>query len=585
MNILHTKVLITGLASLLLVAVPFFASGYHLALSISLLSYGILAIAWAMFSGPTRYVSLATAAFFGIGAYTGAVIGESVAWWIVLLTSGIVGAVIALIVGLSTLRLSGIYFVIFTFGLSELIRQLVTWYEVNITKSVGRYLFLDITQEQIYWQLVCLFGLVIVVGLWIARSRLGFAVRLIGEDEVAARHSGVNTTQVKLTIFVISACFLSLTGAVMSARWTYIDPTIAFNPTMSFMIIIMALLGGTTRVLDPLLGVVPLVLLFDVLTATFPNYFSVVLGLTFIIIVYFLPHGVSGFVAGRLSGILVRDAPEAKLTSVSPPTSPSTFTPTFTPSTTPIEKPIDVQCSPLLKIDGLTRTFGGLVAVDQLNMTVHKGKILGLIGPNGSGKTTALNLMSGALRPSAGTIKLDGRSIETLPAHQIARLGIARTFQLVRVFRSMNCMENVHAGLAFRLGDRNRSARQEVEGLLAQVGLADKRLMRADQLTYIDQKRLELARALALKPSLLLLDEWLAGLNPSELHVGIDLIETLRRSGVTIIMVEHLMDAVRSLCDHCIVMNAGRKIADGPPVNVLADPEVIRAYLGDDLDA
>ena len=210
-----------------------------------------------------------------------------------------------------------------------------------------------------------------------------------------------------------------------------------------------------------------------------------------------------------------------------------------------------------------------------------RGEILGLIGPNGSGKTTALNLISGALSSDSGEIRFKGRPINALPAHQIARLGIARTFQLVRVLESMSCLDNVIAGLAFRpdslWGD---AARERAIALLDRVGLAARANVPAGQLTYIDQKRLELARALALEPELLLLDEWLAGLNPRELGIGIDLVQSLRQDGLTIVLVEHVMDAIRSLCDRCVVMNAGRKIADGPPAAVLAEEAVITAYLG-----
>jgi ABC-type branched-subunit amino acid transport system ATPase component len=205
-----------------------------------------------------------------------------------------------------------------------------------------------------------------------------------------------------------------------------------------------------------------------------------------------------------------------------------------------------------------------------------------LIGPNGSGKTTALNVISGALRPDAGEVALDGRPIALLPAHRIAQRGVARTFQLVRVLPASSCLENVVAGLAFHvppLWGAEADGRARV--LLDRVGIAEKLDAPAGQLNYIDQKRLELARALALSPNVLLLDEWLAGLNPSELQIGIALVKMLREEGLTIVVVEHVMDAIRSLCDRCIVMNAGRKIAEGPPAAVLSDQEVIRAYLGD----
>lgn len=242
--------------------------------------------------------------------------------------------------------------------------------------------------------------------------------------------------------------------------------------------------------------------------------------------------------------------------------------------------------SAALQVSNARKVFGGLVAVNDVSFEVREGELFGLIGPNGSGKTTMLNLISGALSPSGGEIRLGGDTISGLPAHRIARQGVARTFQLVRVLPGMTAEENVVAGAVF--GHRRlwgKEAQELAHALLSRVGLGGKAKLPVSAMTYIDQKRLELARALASSPKLLLLDEWLAGLNPTELKVGMDLIASLGREGRTIIMVEHVMDAVRSLCGRCVVMNTGRKIAEGPVDAVLSDPEVVRAYLGDDDDA
>ncbi|WP_297108387.1 branched-chain amino acid ABC transporter permease [uncultured Devosia sp.] len=281
---------ILGLAAL--AWMPTQLGAYGVGLLLGMTGYVALASAWALFSGPTRYVSLATVAFFGIGAYTVAVLSETLPYWAVLLVAAVIGLAVALIVGLATLRLAGVYFVIFTFGLAELIRQLVTWYEVNVTGTLGRYIFLPITAEQIYWQLLAVAAGTIAIGWLISRSRLGLALKVIGDDETVAGHTGINIAGVKLALFAVSATIITLVGAIQAPRWTYVEPAIVFNPTISFLTLIMALLGGANRLWGPALGAIPLFLLFEWLSANFPNHYSIILGLLFIAIVFVVPRGV-----------------------------------------------------------------------------------------------------------------------------------------------------------------------------------------------------------------------------------------------------------------------------------------------------
>jgi branched-chain amino acid transport system permease protein len=283
----------------LLAAAPLVVSGYRLSFMVSLLSFTVLATAWSLFSGTTRYISLATAAFFGLGAYLVAVLGEVLPFPLLMLAVGGVSLAVAVLVGLSTLRLSGMYFTIFTFGLAELIRQVTIWSEGRFAHTIGRYIFLDPSPAQIYWRLLALAVLLFACGWLLLRSRHGLALRAIGADETVARHAGIDTTRTKIAVFALSAMFMALTGAIMAPRWTYIDPSIAFDPLISFQVLIMALLGGGGRLWAPAAGVVPMLLVSEFLSTRFPDHFIIVLGLCFMAIVYFIPSGLAGLL-GRL---------------------------------------------------------------------------------------------------------------------------------------------------------------------------------------------------------------------------------------------------------------------------------------------
>lgn len=236
----------------------------------------------------------------------------------------------------------------------------------------------------------------------------------------------------------------------------------------------------------------------------------------------------------------------------------------------------------LLEVKQLTKSFGGLMALYNLSFFIEEGEVAGLIGPNGSGKSTAFNLITGTLPPTSGNVLFRGKDITALSADQVAKRGIARTFQLVRPFLHLTALQNVMAGRMYGHEPASNSAQAESEAkdILAFIDLADKYHLKANALTVMERKRLELCRALAIRPKLLLLDEFMAGLTPAEVQMAMKLIHELRNQGMTIVVVEHIVKAVMSLCDRIIVLNAGQKIAEGSPQEISIHPEVIAAYLG-----
>jgi len=290
------NLLISGAGFIAVGFIPLAFGGYVLQLAISIVMYAALATSWLLFSGPTNYIALSTAAFFGIGMYTVAGGIDLIPYPVLIAGAGLIGAALAAIVGLATLRVSGVYFVIFSLGLAELVRQIMTWLQHVLGTMSGLYVTIDRSEPMYFWQLLLLTAVVYLVGWWIGRSRLGFALRIIGNDELVAVHCGINTARAKVILFVISSAFASIAGALVAPRWGYVEPVVAFSPFVSFQVVIMALLGGTHRLWGPVLGVIPFVLLWEVISIEFPNQTTLLLGVCFLLIVYVIPNGIIGLI-------------------------------------------------------------------------------------------------------------------------------------------------------------------------------------------------------------------------------------------------------------------------------------------------
>lgn len=284
---------ISVLLLVIAICLPWIVGDFAVTLAVNMAMFTVLATSWALFSGPTHYISLATAAFFGLGTYTMGLGLDYLSFWLLVPIAGIFGAVMAGIIGLATLRLSGVYFVIFTLGLAEMTRQIITYVQ-NATGQKGILISVWFEEPTFYWMLVSLAALIFLVGWLIGRSRLGFALRIIGDDEEVARHSGINTALSKVLLFMIPGAVAAMTGAIIAPRYGYIEPLIAFTPMLSFQVVIMALLGGTGRLWGPLVGVIPFSILWELISASFPNQTTLLLGLSFLIIVYLLPQGFVG---------------------------------------------------------------------------------------------------------------------------------------------------------------------------------------------------------------------------------------------------------------------------------------------------
>ncbi len=280
---------------LLLATMPLYVQPYVVILLTTVIMYVILTLSWSIFSGPTRYISLASAAFFGVGVYGSAMLGQVLPMPLVIAVGGLVSLILALFIGLLTLRLRGMYFIIFTFGVSELIRHFLLWWETNFTGTVGRWV-VAVDHTIVYYVMLVIFTMALLTAYLIKRSKFGLALQSIGEYEEAAAHIGINVTILKTIMFAVSAFFMGAAGAIMATRWTYIDPQIAFNPLFSFMPVLMAIFGGIGQLYGPILGAAIFALLEEVLITEFPYYYMLLFGVILIAVILFLPRGLVGLI-------------------------------------------------------------------------------------------------------------------------------------------------------------------------------------------------------------------------------------------------------------------------------------------------
>jgi branched-chain amino acid transport system permease protein len=578
------------------------------------LLYVLLAIGLNIVVGYAGLLDLGYIAFYAIGAYLYAWLasphfGLHLPFWLVLPLGAMLAGLFGVLLGSPTLRLRGDYLAIVTLGFGEIIRIFMNNLNApfNLTNgpqginlidpiSVAGFSFgkplqlfgMTLPPTYFYYYLFLAFTLLaIFVALRLQDSRIGRAWAAIREDEVAAAAMGINTRNMKLLAFAMGATFGGLAGGLFAAFQGFISPE-SFNLWESILVLCMIVLGG--------MGNIPGVILGAVLLTVIPEALRYL-----------------GDLQRTMLGHVAVDPSDLAHASVrrcagGDDVVPACRTAAFAPAQARVRRR---RCrgragtgrslrrqgmseAYLLSVNGVTKRFGGLAALETVSLGVRAGEIYGLIGPNGAGKTTLFNCMTGLYSLTAGEVLLAGRPLQGLKPHQIVERGFARTFQNIRLFANMTALENVMVGRHARsqtgiLGAvlRNRRARAEerdirdrAHRLMEFIGLGNKARTLACHLSYGDQRRLEIARALATEPKLLALDEPVAGMNPSERRQMADLFQRVRDSGVTLLLIEHDVKLVMGLCDRVAVLDYGRKIAEGDAASVQRDEAVIAAYLG-----
>lgn len=560
-------------------------AGYEMTLLMRTTSFAIAALGMVVILGYTGLVSIAQAAFFGIGAY---VLGLGttdwgLGWWAAFALSIAVTALSGLLIGFTTLRVGGHYLAMVTIGFGVVV-GLVLMNAVDVTHGpdgvIGiqrPLLWGSSNTEPSTYSIFCLLVLLLACTLvyFLRRSNLGRAMRAVRDDELAASVVGIRILGAKLAAFTIGSVLGGVGGALYASAFAFVSPD-DFTFAASVLILTMVVIGGARYVLGGVVGAAVLILLPEVLRPL-QNTYMMVFGLAVVVMVIFIPDGFVGLfhrVARRVIG---------------PPPAIGAAVEVDPACTGPARVGhADGQITstgsgdPVLRIRDLHKHFGGVRALQGLDLTVAGGTVHALIGPNGSGKTTVLNVLSGIYSPSEGEIEFYGTRIDGWAPHRVARLGISRTFQLIRLMESMTVLENVVVGAQAHVDRRNPQAlKARAMEALDQVGLAESAYRFPGELSYGMQRRVELARAAAARPRLLLLDEPAAGLNTGEKEQMSRILRKMVDSScLSILLIEHDMGMVKAVSDEITVLNFGAVLASGVPDEVLRDDEVVTAYLG-----
>jgi len=587
-----------ALAFAALVAFPLLWPGdqYRQTVLILIFVLGVMATGWNVIAGFTGYVSLGQSAFLGLGAYTVGLLAHRVHVSPFLLAplGGVVAAAMAVLLGATIMRNRGHAYVIITIAFLFLMQAIglnapgFTGGSNGVTLPLPPWP-LAVGNMPFYYSLLALMVLSTLMTWWIRRTKFGMGLVAIREDEDKAASIGVRASVYKVLATVASGVLIGVAGGIYAYFLTFIDPRGMFDILVSVQIVLATLLGGLGTIWGPVLGaflVVPMNEITNGVVAA-QGVHLFVFGLVLMAVVMFLPQGLIPTVRGWLDkrreghGAVAferrQSAPRAVELTVAPGAE----------ATRRWARGREAG-APLLKVDGLVKRFGGITAVDGCSFSVQQGSLTGLIGPNGSGKTTVFNLISGMMRADRGEISFDGERIDKLQPWDRAYLGLGRTFQSTRLFPRLTVMENVVAPLKrfdWRLlpadAVSGREARRALE-LLDFVGLADFGPQPAWQLSFGQKKLVELAQLLMLEPRLILLDEPAGGINPGLIERIADTIRALNKQGLTFVIVEHNMPMVLELCDAMLVMAGGRVIAEGTPDAIQSNPLVLDAYLGED---